>query len=80
MHVEFDALCREPVKVCKKLYDFMLLDYDDDTVAKIEKMTTGNNQGYYSTDKNSIQILRQGYKYLTKKHLIQINSMLKNGR
>lgn len=77
IHVEFEELCYNPVTVCQELYDFMGLQYDDHTIFEIKKMTTGKNSEYYATDKNSVQILNQDYKYLTRDKLILIENMLR---
>src|SRR5262245_43314662 len=64
-HVEFEALCRDPLGEAVRLFEFLDLDCDDETLDRIRRTTTGSSDGYYDTDKDSRRILGQGYTMLS---------------
>lgn len=77
MYVAFEDLCSTPLEVCKKLYDFLDLGYDETTISDIEKITKGKSTAYYDTDKDSGKILKQEYKYLSEKDLTGIKKLIR---
>src|SRR5215470_17981710 len=56
-HVEFEALCRDPLGETLRLFELLDLDQDDETLDRIRHTTTGESDGYYATDKDSRCIL-----------------------
>ncbi|HVN40471.1 MAG TPA: hypothetical protein VMW19_20090 [Myxococcota bacterium] len=66
-HVEFEALCRDPLGETLRLYEFLELDHDDETLDRIRRTTTGSSDEYYATDKDSRRVLGQGYKMLSRR-------------
>lgn len=67
MHITHSELSMAPVETMRRVFDFLNLQYDGNTVNGIKAMTSGKETGYYETQKNSRQIAEQPYKYLTEK-------------
>ena len=66
-HVEFEALCRDPLGETIRLFEFLDLDCDDETLDRIRRTTTGSSDSYYATEKDSRRVLGQGYKMLSRR-------------
>jgi len=77
--VTFEDLCRDPLGETLRLFDFLGLEYDDETLAKLHRMTTGSSSEYYATDKNSALILEQPYKYLGSRNRRRLAEFLDDG-
>ena len=63
-HVTFEEICANPHQTCHRLYNALNLELDALTDARISEMTSGKSSGYYSTEKNSQEILKQSYRAL----------------
>lgn len=75
--VTFRDLCSVPVPSCKGLYRFLDLKWQVHKTDKtIMQMTTGNEEGYYDTSKNSWHILHQDYKFLRQDQAVDMVRML----
>ena len=74
--VSFESLCRDPLGETVRLYDFLDLDYDDDTLSAVRHMTHGTSNEYYATDKDSRRILEQPYKWLRGRRLRRVTAFL----
>lgn len=72
-HITHEDLSLQPIDKMKQIYNFLNLEYNDETLNIIQKITHGNENNYYSTNKDSKKILTQPYKYLTKQQIIKIN-------
>jgi hypothetical protein len=75
-HVEFEALCRDPLGEALRLFEFLDLDHDDETLDRIRRTTTGSSDEYYATDKDSRRILGQGYRMLSRRQQRRIARFL----
>lgn len=76
--IRFEDLCRDPLSEMLRVLEFLELDYDDQTLTEIQRMTSGDSREYYATDKDSRGILRQPYKYLSNRELSQLKAFLGN--
>ncbi|HKA13786.1 MAG TPA: sulfotransferase [Myxococcota bacterium] len=75
-HVSFEALCRDPLGEAVRLFDFLDLDHDADTLTAVQRMTTGTSDDYYATDKDSRRVLEQRYKWLRGGRLRRVAAFL----
>jgi len=75
-HVEFEALCRDPLSEATRLLEFLELDQDDGTLESIRRTTSGSSQGYYATDKDSRSVLEQPYRVLGTRQLRRLARLL----
>ncbi len=73
--VGYEDLCRDPIGVCKNIYNFFDMDWDETTIQAIHDTTTGKNKGYYATDKNSCSMLTKPYKVLKKSRISRIKKI-----
>ena len=76
--VRFEDLCRDPLAEVMRILEFFELEYNDQTLAGIQQMTSGSCEEYYATDKDSGSILRQRYKFLGKRKLKRLETFLGN--
>lgn len=77
-HVSFESLCRDPLGEAIRLFDLLDLEYDDDSLSAVRRMTTGTSDEYYATDKDSRRILEQPYKWLGGRRLRRVAALLGN--
>jgi len=76
-HITFEKLCADPVAEMINLYKYLKLSYDQETIREITSITqTTSLPGYYDTQKNSLKILGQEYKYLDKKTITELKEFL----
>ncbi|MGH0033110.1 MAG: hypothetical protein ACQGVC_25245 [Myxococcota bacterium] len=63
-HVSFEELCRDPLGQAVRLYDFLGLDHDERTLARVRETTSGSSDAYYATDKDSRAVLQRPHRAL----------------
>lgn len=71
----FEELCLDPLWSCRRAFDFFGLDYDEEAGAALARMTHGGQTGYYDTEKDSLRILRQEFKFLTREQVEEIRCL-----
>jgi hypothetical protein len=75
-HIRFEDLCRNPLEETIRVLEFLDLEYEGETLEEIKRMTSGNSDEYYATDKDSKSILGQPYKYLGNRQLNRLERFL----
>lgn len=77
-HIEYETLCINPEDEMKKIFEFLEFSFDASTMQKVYSMThSGSDKGPYDTNKDSLQILNQDYKFLEKHDLKNIQDLFK---
>jgi hypothetical protein len=74
--IRFEDLCRNPLEETIRVLEFLDLEYEGEALEKIKRMTSGNSDEYYATDKDSKSILGQPYKYLGNRQLNRLERFL----
>ncbi len=76
-HVTFERLCLHPVEECERLYRFLDLEYDNAVLEQVLSITRkGNETGYYDTNKDSIRVLNQDFKCLSRRDISRLGHLL----
>jgi hypothetical protein len=74
--IYFEDLCQDPLSETLRVFEFLDLEYDNSTLAEIQRTTSGSSCKYYATDKDSRSILCQSYKYLNDRDLRRLKAFL----
>jgi len=74
--IRFEDLCRNPIEEVLRVLEFFDLEYEDETLVEIQRMTSGSSREYYATEKDSRSILCQPYKHLGNRELNRLIQFL----
>ena len=75
-HITHEELCENPIQNAEVIFKFLGLQYNVEALKKIEQVTTGKEQGYYDTNKNSREIMTQSFKFLSPRMANELNNIL----